>query len=185
MAHEVVKQVEDKMKQALAHFREEMKNIRTSRANPGMVENVMVEAYGAPMRIKDVATITSPEPRQLVITPFDPHNCGAIGKAIEKANIGMRPIVEGNLVRLQVPPMDESVRKEMVKILHRKLEECKISVRNIRRDSNENIKKRKSSGDISEDEMNGLEKQVQDLTDKFCKEAESLSLVKEKEVVTI
>lgn len=181
----IVEQTKSKMSVAIEHFKGDLKNIRTGRANPGMVEHVMVEVYGNPMRLKDVASITSPESRQLLITPFDPKNASVIGKGIEKANIGFVPIVDGNSVRIKIPPMTEEIRKKMVKMCHDEREKAKVSVRNIRRDANEAARKQKADGEIAEDVMKKLEKSIQELTDKFCKEIDDLSEKKEKEVTTI
>lgn len=178
-------QTKSKMQAAIEHLKEDLKGIRTSRANPAMLDNIVVEAYGAQMRIKDVATITSPEPRQLLITPFDVQTKGPISKSIEKANLGVMPIVDGNIIRIKIPPMDDSVRKEMIKSCHERREKSKVGIRNIRRDANELARKQKNDGIIAEDVLKRYEKQIQDLTDKFCKEADELSDKKEKEVSVI
>lgn len=180
-----INQTKTKMSAAIEHLKNELKSIRTGRANPGMVDNVSVEIYGSQMRIKDVASVTAPEARQLLITPFDPSNTNAIGKAIERANLGFMPIVEGNLVRIKIPAMDESMRKEMVKLCHKRREEAKVSIRNCRRDGNESLKKAKSAGELAEDLLKKLEKEIQELTDKFCKEADEVADKKEKEITTI
>lgn len=181
----ILEQTKSKMATAIEHFKNDLKNIRTGRANPGMVEHVMVEVYGSMMRLKDVASITVPESRQLLITPFDPKNSSAIGKSIEKANIGFMPIVDGNVVRIKIPPMTEELRKKMAKICHEEKEKAKISIRNIRREANEAVRKQKADGEIAEDIMKKHEKSIQELTDKFCKEADDLSEKKEKEIATI
>lgn len=181
----VLDQTKSKMTAAIEHLKNELKSIRTGKANIGILDGVSVEVYGSPMRIKELASITTPEPRQILITPFDAHNVGAIGKAIEKANLGIMPIVDGNGVRIKIPPMDENMRKEMVKVCHKKREEAKVSIRNIRRDSNELARKQKVDSVITEDVMKKLEKTIQELTDKYCKEADDLSEKKEKEVSTI
>jgi ribosome recycling factor len=181
----IMDQTKTKMSAALDHFKNELKNIRTGRANPGMVEHVMVDVYGSSMRLKDIASITVPEARQLLITPFDPQNTSMIGKAIEKANIGFMPIVDANMIRMKIPPMTEELRKKMAKICHEEREQAKISIRNIRRDANEAVRKQKVDGEIAEDIMKKLEKSIQELTDKFCKEADDLSEKKEKEISTI
>jgi len=181
----ITDETKKKMDAAIDHLREELKGIRTGQANPGLFENLLVEVYGSPMRIKEVASITVPEPRQLLITPYDANNAGAIGKGIEKANLGFNPIVDGNAVRIQVPAMDEGIRKEMVKLCHKRQEESKVSIRNVRRESNDTIKKQKADGEISEDIMKSLEKEIQDLTDQYCKKAEEVSAQKEKEISTI
>jgi ribosome recycling factor len=178
-------QTEEGMKNALSHFTQEMKNLRTGRANPGVLDNVTVEVYGSMMRIRDVATVTVPEPRQILITPFDKKNLGSIGKAIERANLGFMPIVEGDVVRLNIPPMDESVRKEMIKQLHKKREDAKVSIRNVRAHSNKLVREEQKKGTISEDIVKKEEKNIQQLTDKYCKLADDMSATKEKEISTI
>lgn len=181
----ILDQTKSKMTAVIDHLKEELKSIRTGRANPGMIDGVSVDAYGSSMRIKEIASITVPEARQLLITPFDTNLKGAIGKAIEKANLGFMPIVDGNVVRIKIPPMDENQRKEMGKICHKRKEEAKISIRNVRRDCNEEARQQKTKSIITEDEMKRLEKQIQELTDKFCKEADDLADKKEKEINTI
>lgn len=174
-----------KMAAAIEHLKVELKGIRTGKANPAMLDTVHVEVYGTMMRIKDLASVTSPEARQLLVTPYDPQNNHAIAKGIEKANLGLQPIVDGNSVRIKIPQMDESVRKDMVKICRKKGEEAKVSIRNVRRDANEEIKEQKKNGEIPEDQMKKFEKQIQDLTDKFCKEADDITEQKEKEVMHV
>lgn len=181
----ILDQTKAKMVAAIEHLKTELKSIRTGRANPAMVEGIVVEVYGSPMRLKDIASINAPEARMLLITPFDAKNASIIGKAIEKANIGVIPIVDGNVVRIKISQMDENVRKEMVKLCHKRLEEAKISIRNIRRDSNEIIRKQKAAAEIAEDLMKKQEKSIQELTDKSCKEADDLTEKKEKEVSSI
>ena len=181
----IQEQTKAKMLAAIEHFKNDLKNIRTGRANPGMVEGVVVEVYGSPMRIKDIASISVPDSRQLLITPFDPRNSSAIGKAIEKSNIGLMPIVDGNGIRIKIPQMTEEIRKKMAKICQDEKEKTKVSIRNIRREANETARKQKTDGHIAEDVMKKLEKSIQELTDKYCKEAEDLSEKKEKEISTI
>ncbi len=182
---DVLEQTKSKMAAALEHLKHELKSIRTGRANPGMLDHVTVEVYGSPMRIKELASITSPEARQLLITPFDRANTAAIGKAIEKANLGFMPIVDGNVVRIKIPAMDDSMRKEMIKLCYKRLEEAKVLIRNIRRDANDLVRKQKADGDIPEDQMKKFEKTIQDLTDKSCRDAEEIAAKKEKEIATI
>lgn len=182
---DIIDQTKAKMNAAIEHLKNELKNIRTGRANPGMLDNVFVEIYGSQMPIKKVASINSPAPRELLVTPFDSQHTGAIGKAIQNANIGLTPIVDGNMVRIKIPQMDDNVRKEMIKLCHKRCEEAKVSIRNVRRDSNEAARKQKADGGIAEDQMKKMEKTIQDLTDKFCKEADDIAGKKEKEVSTI
>lgn len=181
----IVDQTKAKMAAAIEHFKSELKNIRTGRANSGMVEHVMVEVYGSNMRLKDIASISVPDARQLLITPFDPKNASLIGKGIEKANIGFMPIVDGNAVRIKIPPMTEDIRKKMAKQCHEEREKAKVTIRNIRRDGNEAVRKQKADGEVPEDVMKKTEKNIQELTDKFCREADDLSEKKEKEIMTV
>lgn len=181
----ILDQTKAKMAAAVEHLKEELKAIRTGRANPAMLDHVTVEVYGSTMKIKELGSITSPEPRQLLITPFDGKNVGLIAKGIEKANIGFQPIADGNVVRLKIPPMDENMRKEMIKLCHKRCEETKVGIRNIRRDANETVRKQKSNGDIAEDVMKKVEKGIQEVTDKSCKEADEITQKKEKEVMTV
>ena len=174
-----------KMSEALNHFKTELSSIRTGRANVSMLDKVKAEVYGSMMPLNQLANITSPEPRQLLISPFDPKSAAVIGKAIEAANLGFQVVVDANTVRVIVPAMDKAMRTEMVKVCHRKLEEAKVSIRNIRRDGNDFARKRKNDGDMAEDELKSLEKHIQDLTDKSCKEADELCAKKEKEVMAI
>lgn len=182
---EVVELAKSKMRAAIEHLKNELKTIRTGRAHSGMVDGILLEVYGSNVRIKEIASVTSPDSKQLLISPFDPKNAPLIGKAIEKANIGMNPILDGHTVRLKIPMMDEAMRKEMIKVCHKKREESKISIRNIRRDCNEALKKLKGSGDLPEDLLKKHEKSIQETTDAFCKEADTVSKQKEEEVMHI
>ncbi|WP_080502677.1 ribosome recycling factor [Neochlamydia sp. EPS4] len=176
----ILEQAKSKMLVAIEHLKNDLKSIRTNRANAGMLDSIFVEIYGSSMRIKEVANVTAPEARTLLITPFDPSTTNAIGKSIEKANLGFMPIVDANSIRIKIPPMDENMRKEMVKQCHKKKEEAKISIRNIRREFNEAAKKQKTAGELTEDGLKKNEKNVQELTDKFCKEADELAEKKKR-----
>lgn len=182
---DVLKETEKKMQDALEHLKQELKGLRTGRANPAILESVLIEVYGTQMRVQDVASISVPEPRQLLVTPFDANNVHAIAKGIDAANLNLRAMVDGNLVRIKIPEMDQSVRQEMVKQARRKCEEAKVSVRNARREGNEAVKRQKNEGEIPEDLMKKTEKKVQELTDKYCKEADHCAEEKEKEIMTI
>lgn len=176
-------EVKTRMNATLEHFKQELKNLRTNRANPGVVEGVSVDVYGTHMKVKELANITTPEARQILISPFDPQTAGAIAKGIEKANLNLQPILEGHSVRINVPPMDESMRKEIVKQGKKKAEDAKIAIRDIRRKSNDTIKNAK--GDLTEDMVKKLEKAIQELTDKFCKQIDDLFSTKEKEIMAV
>lgn len=178
-------ETKEKMDHVVEHFHEELKGIRTGRANSGLVDNITVEVYGTQMRIKEIASVNTPESRTLLIVPYDAKNASSIGKAIEMANLGFRPIVDGNQVRLVIPPMDEALRKEMVKLVHKKREDCKVAVRNVRRDLNEKVRKAHKAGTLPEDQMNKAEKEIQEETDNFCKKADAYAADKEKEIMTV
>ena len=181
----LIDETRKEMQSAIEHLKNELRNIRTGRANPGMVEGVQVEVYGTNMRLSDLASITSPEAQQLLITPFDANNSAAIGKSLERANLGVQVIAEGNVVRVIQPPMDESVRKEMVKQAKKRCEEAKVSIRNTRRKFNERSREMKTAGEIPEDVMHRNEKEIQKLTDDFCALADQTGAAKEKEIIAI
>jgi len=178
-------QTKSKMQAALEHLKQELKNLRSNRANPNMLDNVTVEVYGTQMKLKELANVTAPEPRQILVTPFDPQTAGSISKGIEKANLNIQPILEGTLIRINIPPMDESMRKEIAKQARKKGEDAKIVIREIRRKANEQIRKQKADGEVTEDIMKKTEKTVQELTDQFCKMADDVAIAKEKEVMTV
>jgi ribosome recycling factor len=180
-----VEQTQSKMKAVIEHLKSELKSLRTGRANPAMIENLLVDVYGTGMRLREIANITTPEARQLLITPYDRTQGPVISKAVERANLGLQPVLEGHMIRITVPPMDANMRKEMIKQAHQKREEAKVGVRHVRRETNDHLKKRKNDGDLAEDVMKSLEKKVQDLTDRNCKEADDLVAAKEKEISTV
>ena len=178
----IIAEMKERVDLAIVHLGEDLKNIRTGRANPSMLDSVMVEAYGTQMRLRDTANVTAPEARQLLVTPFDQNNAGIIAKGIEKANLGIQPVVDGHIIRLNIPEMDEGKRKEMVRLAW---EKAKVSIREARRKANEQLKAAKTSGSLTEDEQKGGEKRTQELTDECCKRADALVALKEKEVLAI
>lgn len=182
---DVLDETNKKMNAVIEHLKHELKALRTGRANPAVLDSVHVDVYGTKMRIVDLATVSVPESRQLLITPFDAQNVHAIAKGIDAANINLHGIVDGNVVRVKIPEMDTAVRQEMVKQAKRKGEEAKVGIRGARRDGNEKAKHQKAEGIIPEDVMKKLEKKIQELTDKFCKQADDLVTQKEKEILTI
>jgi ribosome recycling factor len=174
-----------KMQSTIEHYKTELKSLRSNRANPALLDGVFVEVYGASMRLKELANVTTPEPRQLLISPFDPQTAAPIAKAIEKANLNLQPVVEGHSVRINVPPMDESMRKQIAKQAKQKAEDAKVSIREVRRKQNEQARKEKADGLTAEDVMKKEEKAIQEWTDKFCKEIDDLYSAKEKEILTV
>lgn len=181
----VTDQAKSKMLAAVEHFKTELKNLRSNRANPGMLDGVSVDVYGTHMRIKELSNVTTPEPRQILITPFDPSTTSAIVKGIEKANLNLQPVAEGQVIRINVPPMDEAMRKQIVKQGKQKAEDAKIVIRDIRRKNNELVRKQKADGLTTEDVMKKEEKGIQEATDKYCKEIDDLFTAKEKEIMTV
>ncbi len=173
------------MTEALEHLKKELNLLRSSRANPQMFDALSVEVYGSQMRMKELATVSTPEPRQLLITPFDPQTAGPIAKSIEKANMNVQPILEGHIIRINIPPLDESMRKDIVKQAKKKTEDAKVAIREVRRKSNDTIRRQKSDSEITEDEVKKGEKSVQELTDEYCKNVDGLFIAKEKEIMTV
>lgn len=185
MTDKIFQETKQRMQAQLEHLHEELRSIRAGRATSALLEPVIVEVYGSEMRLKEVASITTPEPRQLVVTPFDTANVQHVAKSIDKANLGVRAIVEGKSVRVMFPELTQDRRKQLIGQAHEKREKCKVAIRNVRRDQNETAKKKKGSGEITEDDQKRLEKQIQELTDKSCKDVDDMVAAKEKEISTI
>lgn len=173
------------MEKAIEHLRNELGSLRTNRPSTSMLEGVTAEVYGSEMRLKDIATLSVNDSRQIVISPFDPSTLPHIGKGIEKANLGLQFVVEASLVRVMFPEMSEEVRASIAKEARDKGEKAKITIRECRRRANDDIKKQKSAGEITEDDQKKLEKEVQTLTDDYCKKASEMCSSKEKEIMTI
>lgn len=182
---QVDSQVKAAMQAALDHLKQELKSLRTGRANASILDKVHVEVFGSHMPLKALANINVPEPRQIVVTPFDHSNINAISKAIEAAKLGVNPLVDGKVVRINIPPMDETIRKQIAKQCKELGEKAKIAMRDIRRRFNELVRKQKTDGIIPEDQMKKSEKTIQDLTDKFCKDIDAACADKEKEIMTV
>ncbi len=175
----------EKMQKHVDHFQQELRGMRSNRAHAGMVDRIIVEVYGSQMPVRDVASISIPEARQILLTPFDPQAAGAIAKGIEKSNCGLQPVVEGGGIRIVVPPMDSDTRKDVCKIAKRKAEDAKVGVRDVRQKAKDFLRKEKSGGNLTEDEERREEKMVQELTDKYCKQIDEFFTVKEKELMEI
>ncbi len=175
-------QTKQSMEGALEHLNKELGNLRTGRANPGMLDGVEVEVYGAKMRIRDLANVTTPEARQILISPYDAQTAGPIAKGIEKANLGVQAILEEGVVRVPIPPMDEQQRRDTVKFAKKKAEEAKVAVREARRRGNEQVD---GDSDITEDDKHRQKKHIQDLTDQYCKKVDETFDRKEKEIMSV
>jgi ribosome recycling factor len=174
-----------RMKKAVEHTLHEFSTIHTGKASPAMVESVMVEAYGSMMPLKGCAAITTPDPRMIQIQPWDKGVLRAIEKALQMANIGVNPVVDGNLIRLPFPDLSRERRQEFVKTAQRLAEEGRVAVRHCRRDAMEAAKKLKKDGKISEDDEKRLEKDVQAATDKAIKDIDTHLATKEKDLMTV
>lgn len=179
-------ETENKLKKAVDHFTEEIKKIRTGRAHPSMLDGVVVEAYGVQMPLIQVGTITAPEPQLLQISPFDPGNIQAISSAIrDNPSLGLNPSDDGRVVRVPIPALNEERRREIVKTLSSKVEDCMISMRGIRHEAMDAIDNAKKEKVISEDEAKRLEKQVDESMNKQKAEVDDLSKAKEAEIMKI
>jgi len=178
-------QLKGRMDKAVDDFRKAMAATRTGRASVHMLDTVHVDYYGNPMPLNQIAQVNAPEPQMIVVTPFDPTSLPAIEKAIRAADLGLNPMNDGKIVRVPVPPLTEERRKDMVKHLHKVLEEHRTAVRNIRRDGNDAIKKALKHKKITEDEEKRSMEEIQKLTDEEIKKMEEMSKSKEKEVMEI
>ncbi len=182
---ELLKTTEDKMNKTVAVLEREFKSIRAGRANVSVLDRVTVDYYGVPTPVQQMAAVSVPEPRTLLIQPWDASTLKSIEKAILTSDIGINPQNDGKVIRLSFPPLTEERRKEIVKDVKKAAEENKVAVRNTRRDALEKLKGLKKSNEITEDDVTDGEKKIQNLTDRFCKEIDELAAVKEKEILEI
>jgi ribosome recycling factor len=159
--------------------------MRTGRASPVLVENITAEVYGSHMRIRELAGITTPEPRVLMIQPWDITTVGPIEKAILKSNLGVTPTVQGKIIRLVLPELSQERRVEMVKIVRKMAEDGRVAIRHVRRDAIEAVKKESKQGGIAEDQTEGAEKEIQKLTDEYVAKIDAHLAAKEKEIMTV
>ena len=185
MPNKVISQMEKRMKKALEDLDSDFSTLRTGRATPALLDRILVDYYGSPTLLKGLATISTPDARQLLVSPFDKSACGNIANAIAKSDLGVGANVDGNNVRVSVPNLTEERRKEMVKLAGKQAEQHKIAVRNIRRDANDEFKKMEKEGDISKDEMKTYEGDVQKVTDKYIKDIDAARDAKESEIMEI
>lgn len=173
------------MIKAVESAQHDFSTIRTGRANPILLEGIQVEYYGSKMPINQLAGVSAPEPRLLVVAPWDKAAISAIEKAITSSDVGMTPQSDGNVIRLQVPYLTEERRKDFIKALHKKSEEHKVAVRNVRRDTNERLKDLEKKHEISEDDNRRTQEQVQKLTDKYIEKIDELARAKEVELMEV
>jgi ribosome recycling factor len=176
---------EEHMEKSLAALRRELANIRTGRANPAVIEHLTIDYYGAPTPLQQLANISAPDPRQLLVQPYDRSAVGSIEKAIRTSDFGFNPTNDGATIRIVIPQLTEERRRDFVKLVHKRVEEAKVAVRNVRRDANDALKKQRRDKELSEDEEKRAQEQLQKLTDRAIRDAESIGHAKEAEIMEI
>lgn len=182
---ELIAKCEEKMDKSLNALDREFKAVRAGRANPAVLDKVLVDYYGTPTPVQQMAAVSVPEGRTLQIQPWDVSTLRDIERAILTSEIGINPQNDGKVIRLMFPPLTEERRRDLVKDIRKMGEETKVAIRSIRRDAIEKAKAKKKNNEITEDDLSGAEKKIQNLTDKFCKEADDLTAAKEKEIMEI
>lgn len=185
MLPQLYKDLENRMKKAVEATQGEFAAIRTGRANASLLDHVLVEAYGTEMPLRHIANVSVPDARSIVIQPHDKSILGDVRKAIEKSDLGITPNVDGNVIRLGMPPLTEERRKDLVKLVHKRAEEGRVAVRNVRRDGHDHLKAAQKDSKVTEDEGHRANEQVQKLTDKHIAEIDALVHNKEKEIMEV
>ncbi len=185
MASNILTSADKKMKAVSEGLRQELATIRTGRASPALVEHIKVDYAGVPTPLNQIAGISVPEARLLVIQPWDPGTLHSIEQAIQKSDLGLNPINDGRLIRLSIPPLSEERRHDLTKIVHKRLEERRVAVRNLRRDALEELKKAEKNKEISQDESRREQEQLQKMTDMYIGVAEKIAQEKEKELMEV
>ncbi len=181
----LLQDAEEKMKQAVQATRRELAAIRTGRAHASLLDRVVVDYYGTEMPVNQLASISVPEARLLVIQPWDKNAVKLIEKAILKSDLGLTPSSDGTVVRIQIPPLTEERRKELARLARKEAEDKRVAVRNVRRDANDAIKKLEKDGQLSEDVARRTQQQIQELTDRYIQEIDALLAAKEKEILEV
>ena len=177
--------LEEKINRSLDFLKENLNTVRAGRANPALLDKITVDYYGTPTPLKAIANISVPDPRTLMIAPFDPKSVNDIEKALNLANIGINPSNDGKFLRLHIPQLTEERRKELTKLVHKYGEDAKVAVRNERREANETLKKQEKDGDLTEDDLKNEEKLVQKATDEAITEIDKIIESKEKEIMEV
>jgi ribosome recycling factor len=180
-----LKEIDKRMKGAVASLKHEFAGLRTGRANASLLDPVTVNAYGSKMPLNQVATVSAPEPRMIVVQVWDRGQVSHVEKAIREADLGLNPVVEGQTLRIPIPELNQERRQELAKLASKYAEHARVAVRNVRRDGMELLKKLEKDGKMSEDESRGQSQKVQDLTDKTIKEVDTLLSVKEQEIMQV
>ena len=182
---DILLEAEEKMMKTEEVVQHEFAGVRTGKASPALVENIMVEVYGSHMRIRELAGITTPETRMILIQPWDANTAGPIEKAIQKSNLGINPSVQGKTIRIVLPELSTERRQEMVKIARKMTEDGRVAIRHVRRDALEHIKKEAKNGGISEEDVEHANTEVQKLTDQYIAKIDAHLAAKEKEILTV
>ena len=185
MIDDVLKETRAKMKSTLSVYEQDLHGIRSNRASTGLVDRLVIDYYGHPTELRQLANISTPEPMQILIRPFDSSAVKAIEKAIMEANVGARPNIDGSQLRLNMPALTRERRVELVKVLHRRSEDARVSLRNIRRGAMDDLKEFEKEGLISEDDLDRGEEEVQKLTDSNMTQIEEMTKAKEKEMMEV
>jgi ribosome recycling factor len=175
----------EKMKKAIGHLKDELSSIRTGRASPALLNRITVDYYGTTVPLNQLASFSVPEPRQLLVQPFDRNAISAIEKAIQSSDLGITPSNDGNVIRLSFPPLTEERRKDLVKVVHQRAEEGRVAVRNVRRHHKDELEKLEREGGISEDDLVRAEKELQKLTDQHVVEIDEMQRHKEQELLEV
>lgn len=185
MIDDTLKSAEHRMQSAVTALDREMNTVRTGRARPSLVETLKIDYYGTPTPLNQVAAINAPEPRMITIQPWDKTQLGTIEKAIQKSDLGLTPTNDGNIIRLAIPALTEDRRKELVKVVHKKAEDGRVAVRNVRRDSLEELRKLQHDKEISDDDERRAQERLQKLTDKYVAEIDKHGHAKEQELLEV
>ena len=183
MINELFVDVKDRMNKAVEHYRHEVSTIRTGRASTNILDVVKVDYYGTPTPLNNIAHITVPEGQLIVIQPFDPSSLEIIEKGIMSSDVGLTPNNDGSVIRLNIPSLTEERRKELVKVVHKIIEEGRVAVRNIRRDANDLLKKSEKDHDLSEDNLRRATDNIQEMTDEYIKNLNQIQDAKEKDIM--
>ena len=183
MINELFVDVKDRMNKAVEHYRHEVSTIRTGRASANILDVVKVDYYGTPTPLNNIAHVTVPEGQLIVIQPFDPNNLECIEKAIMSSDVGLTPNNDGSVIRLNIPTLTEERRKDLVKVVHKIIEEGRVAVRNIRRDANDLLKKSEKDNDLSEDNLRRATDNIQEMTDEHIKNLNQIQEAKEKDIL--
>jgi ribosome recycling factor len=182
---DVLLEADDKMTKCVEHLTHELSGLRTGKASPSLVDSIAVEYYGALTKLREIAGISTPEPRLIVINAYDPSALPAIDKAILAANIGVTPINDGKVIRIPIPELSEDRRKELIKVGKRMAEEARVAIRNVRRDANEQIKGLQKNSKITEDERDAATDEIQKMTDNLIAKIDTMITAKEKDIMTV